>query len=90
MQESSGPQSYCGAGIPQLVVPHLLDQYYTAHRLELGGVGLGLSGRHALDGASLAEALGRVLRVDMTERARQVATGLTLDGEARLVAALTG
>lgn len=78
------------AGVPQLVVPHLLDQYYTAHRLELAGVGQGLGGHRALDGGALAAALGRVLQPEVAERAREVARGLTLDGEARLVAALAG
>lgn len=78
------------AGVPQLVVPHLLDQHYTAHRIELGGVGLGLPHRSRLEGPSLGAALDRVRAPAMRERAREVSTRLTLDAEARVVAALVG
>lgn len=77
------------AGVPQLVVPHLLDQYYTAHRLELAGVGRGLAGRHGVKADALAGALTQVLAPAVVEKARGVAAGLERDGAARLVEALT-
>lgn len=83
-------QAAMRAGVPQLVLPHLLDQFYTAHRLELAGLGLGLAGRHGVTAQRLSAALDRALGPAVRQKAREVAARLTLDAPQRLVEALTG
>jgi len=76
------------AGVPQLVMPQMLDQYYTAHRLELAGVGFGLRNRLTADTDTLAAALSRVLAPALASRARALAGQVQLDGVDRAVEAL--
>jgi UDP:flavonoid glycosyltransferase YjiC (YdhE family) len=76
------------AGVPQLVLPHLLDQYYTAHRLELAGVGLGLRDRFGADTETLAKAFTQVLEPGLATRARALAERVRLDGGERAIAVL--
>lgn len=76
------------AGVPQAVMPHLLDQFYTAHRLSLAGVGFGVP-RYRLSGARFAELFTRLSQSQLVERARQLAPAVILDAPARLVASLT-
>lgn len=45
------------AGVPQLLVPHLLDQYYWARRVEMAGVSPPAIRRNRLTAAGLATAL---------------------------------
>jgi UDP:flavonoid glycosyltransferase YjiC (YdhE family) len=61
------------AGVPQIVVPHLLDQYYWGRRVSELGLGPPAIRRTRLDAGRLAEALASVLDNDVVhERARQV------------------
>jgi vancomycin aglycone glucosyltransferase len=77
------------AGLPQAVLPHLLDQFYTAHRLELAGVGFGAP-RFGLNGERFAEVLRRLAAPALVERAKEVASGVITDGVQRAVRALVG
>lgn len=76
------------AGVPQLVMPQMLDQYYTAHRVELAGVGFGLRNRLRADTDTLAAALARVLAPALAIRARALAGQVQLDGLDRALEAL--
>ena len=68
------------AGVPQLVIPHAVDQYYWSHRVEqLGIAARGLS-RHRLDTATLVERLGSILENEVVaERARAIGQRLHED-----------
>lgn len=76
------------AGLPQVVMPHLLDQYYTAHRLTLAGVGF-RAPRFGLTGPRFAEVLQRLAAPQLVERAKQLSTTFTTDGLQRIVRVLT-
>jgi vancomycin aglycone glucosyltransferase len=59
------------AGVPQLVVPHLLDQFYWGRRVEKLGLGPPMLPRRSLTPQALAESLGVALEVEtIAERAR--------------------
>lgn len=58
-----------GAGIPQLIVPHLYDQYYWAHRVQQLGIGVSGPVHDELDVAELTAALRSCLNFDTRERA---------------------
>jgi len=76
------------AGVPQAVMPHLLDQFYTAHRLSLAGVGFGVP-RYRLSGARFADLFTRLSESRLVERAQQLAPAVILDAPHRLVESLT-
>ncbi len=77
------------AGVPQVIVPHLLDQHYWGHRIERLGVGPAQILRKHLTPRRLAEALARCVRDEaMRGRARDLATRMHTDGLARAVRAL--
>ncbi|MDP1917128.1 MAG: glycosyltransferase [Myxococcales bacterium] len=76
------------AGVPQAVMPHLLDQFYTAHRLALAGVGFGVP-RYQLSGARFAELFTQLSQSQLVERAQQLAPSVILDAPQRLVESLT-
>lgn len=76
------------AGVPQAVMPHLLDQFYTAHRVSLAGVGFGVP-RYRLSGARFAEVFTRLSAPQLLERARAVAPTMVMDAAQRLVANIT-
>lgn len=79
------------AGVPQLVAPHLMDQFFWADRLaRLGVSGPPLAARrHRVP--ELAAALRAVVEDDgLRERARALKAELRQDGVARMVAALEG
>jgi UDP:flavonoid glycosyltransferase YjiC (YdhE family) len=75
------------AGIPQVVVPHLVDQFYWAREVHRRGLGSRPIPRPALTAARLARAIGEVLeRPAIAERARQIGARLgRRDGVAALV-----
>ena len=75
------------AGIPQIVVPHFVDQYYWAHQIHRRGLGSRPIPRTDLTAARLARAIGEVLsRPEIAERARFVKAGLErTDGVSALV-----
>lgn len=58
------------AGIPQVIVPHLLDQYFWAHRVRAAGLGPAGIPWWRLDAASLAEAVRAALAPSAVARAR--------------------
>lgn len=61
------------AGAPQLVVPHLLDQFYWSHRVWQLGLGPRALNRTAFSPAGLAEALAGLVDNEMVaERAREL------------------
>jgi UDP:flavonoid glycosyltransferase YjiC (YdhE family) len=77
------------AGIPQVIIPHVLDQFYWAHRTHALGVAPRLLPRKHLSAASLAEALRWCLRPEPRQRARELAAQLRTDGAERAVEVLT-
>jgi UDP:flavonoid glycosyltransferase YjiC (YdhE family) len=65
------------AGIPQVVVPHCVDQLYWGHQIHERGLGSRPIPRASLTAARLADAIGEVLsRPTIAERAREVRAGL--------------
>jgi len=58
------------AGVPQILVPHLLDQFYFARRVRELGVGVATGARRELDFAALAQCIDAVLENEiLAERA---------------------
>jgi vancomycin aglycone glucosyltransferase len=49
------------AGVPQVLVPHLLDQFYFARRVRELGIGVATGARRGLDFAALSERIDAVL-----------------------------
>jgi len=69
------------AGVPQIVMPHVLDQYYFARRVELLGVGPPALARRRLRPAALASLLGATLDNEwLAERARDLGERLAALG----------
>jgi UDP:flavonoid glycosyltransferase YjiC (YdhE family) len=61
------------AGVPQVVVPHLLDQHYWAHRVQLLGVASPPLRRTRFNAERLAETLSSTLENEhLAERAREL------------------
>jgi UDP:flavonoid glycosyltransferase YjiC (YdhE family) len=79
------------AGRPQVVVPHLLDQYYFSHRVAVAGLGPRPVPVNALSGPRLAAAIDQACHdTAITERAEAVGRKLQArDGLAEAVAFLT-
>lgn len=72
------------AGVPQVVMPQLLDQHFWAHRVQVAGIGPGRVRRHGDDPEPLARALRRCLEDrGLCERAREVSRRMINDGPAR-------
>jgi vancomycin aglycone glucosyltransferase len=66
-------------GAPQVVVPQMYDQHYSARRI--GELGIGVAhAPGAPTGESLATALEEALRPDVASRARAVAASVRRDG----------
>ncbi len=67
------------AGAPQVVIPNFYDQHYWAQRVDMLGIGAAHApGAPTID--SLAGALERTLRPEMTARARSIAATVRRDG----------
>jgi vancomycin aglycone glucosyltransferase len=65
------------AGVPQVVVPHVLDQFYWAARVTALGVGVVAGRRRGLTASALAEAIDAVAGNELVEqRARELAARL--------------
>lgn len=65
------------AGAPQLVIPHMFDQFYWGHRIHAQGLGPAPIPVKRLDARSLANAIVAARScLDYQERAKQVADGL--------------
>lgn len=77
------------AGVPQIVMPHLLDQYYWAFHVRRLGIGLELRERFSLDAQAIAAALRRCLDdAALRERARRQGEAMRRDGLERAVEAI--
>src|ERR1051326_9109920 len=68
------------AGRPQLVVPHMYDQFYFAHRVKVLGVGVSGPARHELHGDALVSALRECLQHGKAERARELGRRVLTNG----------
>lgn len=65
------------AGVPQIVVPHVLDQFYWAGRVTALGIGLAAGRRRGLASSALAEAIRVVVDNEiLAERARELGARL--------------
>ncbi len=61
------------SGVPQIVVPHLLDQYYWGHQVYRSNLGPKPIWRHRINKQKLAEAIREILTNDqMRQKARKV------------------
>ena len=77
------------AGIPQVIVPHLLDQHYLADRVFQRGLGPKPISRRTLEVKTLAAAIRACLEEEsLKARARAMASQLLTDGLDRAVAFL--
>jgi UDP:flavonoid glycosyltransferase YjiC (YdhE family) len=63
------------AGVPQLILPHILDQYYWAHRVERLGIG------------PRALPIERISAKRLTSRCRELIESTSYEGNARALAA---
>ncbi len=73
------------AGVPQVVMPQLLDQYYWAHKVKKAGLGSDVL-RHGRDLAGLERAVRSCLEDDaLKARAKHFGAAMPLDGVDRAV-----
>jgi UDP:flavonoid glycosyltransferase YjiC (YdhE family) len=71
------------AGVPQVVVPHLADQYYWGRRLRAVGIGLVAARKHRLRTEDLVRTLGVVLENEIVrERAAELGARARSDAAA--------
>ncbi len=74
------------SGVPQIVMPHLLDQYYWAYHVRRIGIGLELRERFSLDARAIAGAFRRCVDDGALREAARRQAGMTrLDGLDRAV-----
>jgi len=80
------------AGVPQVIVPHLLDQFFWCHRAwQLGLTPRPIANRRRLTASSLAEAIRAcVTDEELRDRARAFAGGVVTDGVQRAVRVIAG
>jgi vancomycin aglycone glucosyltransferase len=72
------------AGVPQVVMPYLLDQHFWAHRAAIAGISAGSVRRHGRNPEPLARAIRRCLEDGaLRERARRLAPRIATDGAVR-------
>jgi len=72
------------AGVPQVVVPHVLDQFYWAQRVTALGIGVMAGRRRGLGVGALAEAIRAVAGNELVEeRARELGARLREERAAR-------
>lgn len=65
------------AGVPQVVIPHVADQFYWARRIEQLGIGPPTLARNRLSAAPLASALAEVIENELlAERAHELGNRL--------------
>lgn len=77
------------AGVPQVVMPCLLDQHFWAHRAEVAGISPMSVRRHGSDPGPLARALRRCLEDGaLRERARELSRRIATDGAVRAAEAI--
>ncbi len=68
------------AGKPQVIVPHLYDQYYWAHRVQQLGIGVAGPTRAELTAAAVTSALQECIQPELAARARDLASRIELRG----------
>lgn len=69
------------AGVPQIIVPHMLDQYYWGRRIEELGLGLAPVSRRSMNERALTEALRKCLEdSSLRNRTAEFAHQLRGDG----------
>jgi sterol 3beta-glucosyltransferase len=79
------------AGVPQIPVPHLLDQFFWSEQLERAGLSPGKLSRTRLSPKALAKALQICIEDrEMRERCRDFASSMTRDGVERMVGLIEG
>ena len=79
------------SGVPQLLMPHLLDQYFWGYQVRRAGIGLELRERFSLDARAIAAALRRCQGDGaLRDAAKRQAAATRLDGLARAVALVEG
>jgi vancomycin aglycone glucosyltransferase len=79
------------AGVPQIVMPQLLDQHYWAHRVRAAGIAGSRVTRHGRDPEVLARALRGCLEDEpLRARARELGASIRLDGVQQAVDLLEG
>jgi UDP:flavonoid glycosyltransferase YjiC (YdhE family) len=72
------------AGVPQVVMPYLLDQHFWAHRARLAGISPRAVRRHGGDPEPLTRAVRQCLEDEaLRGRARELAPRIATDGAAR-------
>jgi UDP:flavonoid glycosyltransferase YjiC (YdhE family) len=77
------------AGVPQVLMPQLLDQFYWADRVQRVGIGPTKVPRHDDDPELLAQALRECVgSTEVRDRARAIAESLVQNGAERLATAL--
>ena len=69
-----------GAGKPQVIVPHLYDQFFWAHRAQVLGIGASAPARPDLTTDASTAALREVTAWDVTSQALTLASRLELPG----------
>jgi vancomycin aglycone glucosyltransferase len=74
-----------GAGVPQVIVPHLYDQFYWAHRVQQLGVGAPGPARDVLNVEGIVSALQDCRKPETQARARSLARRIEKHG-ARIAA----
>jgi UDP:flavonoid glycosyltransferase YjiC (YdhE family) len=75
------------AGVPQVVMPYLLDQHFWAHRAWVVGVSAGSMRRHGRNPEPLARAIRRCLEDEaLRARARALVPRIATDGAVRAAA----
>lgn len=73
------------AGLPQVVMPHVLDQFYWAHRIALAGVGPRAVKRHSPDPEPLARAIRECVEdEELRGRARALGARIATNGAERV------
>ena len=78
------------SGVPQVLIPHIFDQYYFAHRVEQLGIGPAGLPRKRLTAKRLAAALRVALSDETQAKAREFAPRMIRDGLARAVWEIAG
>lgn len=68
------------SGRPQVVIPHMYDQFYFAHRVDVLGVGVSGPTRNELNRDALVSALRECLRDEKAERARDLGLRVVTNG----------
>jgi vancomycin aglycone glucosyltransferase len=68
------------AGKAQVIVPHVYEQYYWAHRVESLGVGVRSTDSKKITVNSIVSSLRQCLRMEVSERANQLAARVERKG----------